>query len=63
MIPKCYVPDKELRSRRELLRHRLNLVKIRTGVKNRIHAILDKHGLRMPGTTPFSNGNIAWLRG
>jgi transposase len=62
MLPTCYVPGEELRSRRELLRHRLNLVKIRTEVKNRIHALLDKHGLRMPGTTPFSKGNVAWLR-
>jgi transposase len=62
MIPTCYVPGEELRSRRELLRHRLNLVKIRTGVKNRVHGLLDKHGLRMPGTTPFSKGNIMWLR-
>jgi transposase len=63
MLPTCYVPGEELRSRRELLRHRLNLVKIRTGVKNRIHGLLDKHGLRMPGTTAFSKENIAWLRG
>ena len=62
MLPTCYVPGEELRSRRELLRHRLNLVKIRTGVKNRIHSLLDKHGLRMPEATPFSIGNIAWLR-
>jgi transposase len=62
MLPTCYVPGEELRSRRELLRHRLNLVKIRTGVKNRVHGLLDKHGLRMPGTTPFSKENIAWLR-
>jgi len=62
MLPTCYVPGEELRSRRELLRHRLNLVKIRTGVKNRIHGLLDKHGLRMPGTTPFSMENISWLR-
>jgi transposase len=62
MLPTCYVPGEELRSRREFLRHRLNLVKIRTGVKNRIHGLLDKHGLRMPETTPFSSGNMAWLR-
>jgi transposase len=31
-------------------------------VKNRIHGLLDKHCLRMPETTPFSDGNIAWLR-
>jgi transposase len=63
MIPTCYVPGAELRSRRELLRHRMNLVKNRTMVKNRIHGILDKHGLRMPGAYPFSGGNIDWLRG
>ena len=62
MLPTCYVPGEELRSRRELLRHRLNLVKIRSEVKNRIHSLFDKHGLRMPGATPFSKGNIAWLR-
>jgi len=62
MIPTCYVPGEELRSRRELLRHRLNLVRTRTAVKNRIHGLLDKHGLRMPETTPFSTGNIEWLR-
>jgi len=63
MVPTCYVPGEELRSRRELLRHRVNLVKNRTMVKNRIHGILDKHGLRMPGAYPFSRGNVDWLRG
>ncbi len=63
MLPTCYVPGEELRSRRELLRHRLNLVKTRTEVKNRIHGLLDKHGLRMPGATAFSKDNVAWLRG
>ena len=62
MIPTCYVPGEELRSRRELLRHRLNLVKIRTTVKNRIHGLLDKHCLRMPGATAFSRDNVAWLK-
>jgi hypothetical protein len=39
------------------------IVKNRTEVKNRIHGLLDKHGLSMPGTTAFSKENIAWLRG
>ena len=63
MIPVCYVPGEELRSKRELIRHRLNLVKNRTMVKNRIHGLLDKHGLHMPEATSFSKGNLAWLRG
>ncbi len=63
MLPTCYVPGEELRSRRELLRHRLNLVKVRTAVRNRIHGLLDKHGLRMPEVTHFSKGNVEWLKG
>jgi transposase len=63
MLLTCYVPGEELRSRRELLRHRLSLVKSRTAVKNRIHGLLDKHGLRMPGTTAFSRDNVTWLKG
>jgi transposase len=62
MLSTCYVPNKEQRSRRELLRHRMQLVKTRTEVKNRIHSLLDKHGLRMPYRTPFSKENVAWLR-
>jgi len=62
MLPTCYVPDEEQRSQRELLRYRLKLVKNRTEVKNRIHALLHKHGLRMPHPTPFSKKSIKWLR-
>ena len=61
MLFTCYVPGEEIRNQREFLRHRLNLVKIRTQVKNRIHSILDKHGLRFP-YSPFSKKSIAWLR-
>lgn len=61
MLSTCYVPDMEQRSRRELLRHRLRLVKTRTEVRNRIHSLLDKHGLRMPYRTPFSKKAVAWL--
>jgi transposase len=62
MLFTCYVPGEEVRSRRELLRHRLDLVKMRTQVKNRIHGILDKHGLRSP-YNPFTKKYVAWLRG
>ena len=62
MIPTCYVPDEEQRSRRELLRHRIKLVQTRTKVRNRIHSLLDKHGLRIPYKTKFSNRAMAWLR-
>ena len=62
VLSTCFVPGEEERSRRELLRHRLRLVKNRTAVRNRIHALLDKHGLRIPHKTKFSKKAVAWMR-
>ena len=38
------------------------LVKMRTEVKNRVHASLDKHRLKCPYTTLFSKKGVKWLR-
>ena len=62
VLSTCFVPGEEDRSRRELLRHRLRLVKNRTAVRNRIHALLDKQGLRIPYKTKFSKKAVAWMR-
>jgi len=62
MLCTCYVPGEEERSRRQLLRHRLTLVKTRTEIRNRVHSLLHKHGLRVPYSTPFSKKGVAWLR-
>jgi transposase len=35
----------EVRSQREWLRYRMTLVRLQTGLKNRIHAILHRHGM------------------
>jgi len=61
MLFTCYVPGEEIRNRREFLRHRLNLVKMRTMVKNRIHSLLDKYTLRSP-YNPWTKKWVAWLR-
>lgn len=44
-LPTAYLPPEEIRSTRELLRHRLKLVCFRKGLKNRIHATLTKRGV------------------
>ena len=62
MIPACYVPNEEQRSRRELLRYRIKLVQTRTKVRNRVHTLLDKHGLRVPYKTKFSKKAVAWMK-
>jgi len=61
MLFTCYVPEEEIRNRREFLRHRLNLVKMRTQVKNRIHSLLDKYTLRSPYNS-WTKKWVAWLR-
>lgn len=37
LISKCYVPDKEIREIRSLVRHRIDLSQRRTQLKNKVH--------------------------
>ena len=39
-IAECYVPDKSIMELRELVRHRIALVRMRTKLKNKIHSIV-----------------------
>jgi transposase len=48
LIPETYVPPKEIRELREIVRHRQSLVKIRTSLKNQIHAIMRKDNIIAP---------------
>jgi len=43
MLPACYVPTKNAMENKILLRSRISLVRIRTGLKNKIHAIIDRN--------------------
>ena len=61
MLFTCYVPGEEIRNRREFLRHRLDIVKMRTQVKNRIHSLLDKYTLKSPYNS-WTKKYVAWLR-
>jgi len=48
LIPRAYIAPPEIRDLRELLRYRASMVRIRTKVKNKIHAILIKNGINSP---------------
>jgi len=61
LIAECYVPRKEVRSIRALVRHRVTLVKMRTQIKNRIHAILDKHNVIYQHGI-FTKVGLEWLQ-
>ncbi len=53
LLPAAYIPPRPVRDTRELLRYRASLVRFRTQVKNKVHAMLTKNGLRTPTKDPF----------
>jgi transposase len=61
LIPAAYVPPPAVRELRELLRYRLDLVKQRTALKNRVHALLAKEGLASPFSDLFGRQGRQWL--
>jgi transposase len=61
IFPESYLATPEVRQIRERLRYRMSLVKIRTGVKNRIQAILHRRGVLHSFSDLFGKGGRAWL--
>jgi len=62
MVPLVHVPAKEVRDRKNLLRHRFWLVRLQTSIKNRVHSILDRNHVRAPEVSDvFGNRGRAWL--
>jgi transposase len=63
LIPRCYIPTKREINQREILRHRLFLVKVRTQLKCRLRAALLKNGLRPPVAFLWGKTGREWLSG
>lgn len=64
LIPRAYIPPRDVRDWRELVRHRVFLVRLRTRVKNRVHALLAKQGIRPPVVSDlFGAVGRQWLTG
>jgi len=61
LLPLSYVPEKTVRLNRELLRYRASLVKIQTGVKNKIHMILAKNNVSHSYTDLFGKAGMDFL--
>jgi transposase len=51
LIPRAYVPGSATRQLREIVRQRVFLVRVRTMVKNRIHALLDRYHVPLPAVS------------
>jgi transposase len=61
LVAESYVPTRKNREHRALIRHRANLIQMRVDVKNRIHAILDKHERSHTYIDLFGKQALEWL--
>lgn len=61
LVPRSYLAPKSLREVREVLRYRVQLVRLRTAIKNRIHALLAMRGLASPVSDLFGRAGRRWL--
>jgi transposase len=61
LLPEAYVAPRELRDLRDLLRHRIALTQMRSALKNRVHAMLARHGVQHGYSDLFGNAGTAFL--
>ena len=61
LLPEAYVAPRELRDLRDLLRHRVGLTRMRSALKQRVGAILAKHGIARPYSNLFGVGGSRFL--
>lgn len=66
LLPEAYVPSKEAREAKNILRQRMFFVRVRTMVKNRIYAILDRHPEELSQAPDVSDlfgaSGMRWLK-
>jgi transposase len=61
LVPAIWLPDPEVRAERERARFRLHLVRHRSGLKQRVHAVLLAHGRPCPVSDLFGLSGRALL--
>lgn len=61
-LPRVWEPDEKTREIRSLTRRRASLVSDRTGVKNRIHAVLHQRLIHAPTDQLFGKAGLGFLR-
>lgn len=62
LLPTSYIAPRQIRDIREILRYRASLISLRTSVKNKVHAILSKSGVRVEASDIFGKKAIRSLR-
>jgi transposase len=61
LLPEAYVAPRELRDVRDLLRHRVVLTRMRSALKNRVHALLARQGIQTAHAELFGKGGRRFL--
>src|SRR5207247_7776109 len=61
LLPEAYVAPCELRDLRDLLRHRVVLTRMRSALKNRVHALLARQGIQNEHADLFGQGGRRFL--
>jgi transposase len=61
LLPEAWKADRETQGRRQQVRLRTTLVRQRTRLKNQVHAVLHRQGLRSPATDLFGRKGRRWL--
>jgi transposase len=61
LLPEAYVAARELRDLRDLLRHRVVLTRMRSALKNRVHALLARQGIQTAHADLFGQGGRRYL--
>ena len=62
LLPTSYIPPREIRDIREVLRYRASLISLRTSIKNKIWAIISKNGISPEFSDIFCKAGIKYLR-
>ena len=63
LIPAAYIPGKQTRCYKEMIRQRVFLVRMRTRLKNRIHVLLDRLHIPLPSVSDiFGKRGTDYLR-
>jgi transposase len=62
LIPEAYAPPKHIRELRDIVRQRASLVNLKIQIKNKIHSILHKNGIKNPFSDLFGKQGMHYLK-
>ena len=62
LVYQSYVPSKEFREKRSLIRHRISLVRNRTLLEKKVHSLLDEYDYKTDLTDIFGRSGMCWLK-